>query len=213
LFFRKRWYEYDTQHHSFDQLSKAIQLIIDDGCPERWSKSIFIDTYINHALTLTRIYHLEIQTKIDIGKLNEILYLLPDVHSLKLSSLSISKAGCISQEEVEFLSFLSPKNQIKKICFQNMNEIEQLYMLLLICPRINHLQINCIDYQHAELLAGLILTEMKTEPNYSLRLLCFYVAAADDDMVQKLEKMIHVENLLVNFVIKHVHNNIYLQWK
>jgi hypothetical protein len=94
-----------------------------------------------------------------------------------------------------------------------MNEIEQLYMLLLICPRINYLQINCIDYQHAELLAGLILTEMKTESNYSLRLLCFYVAPADDDMVQKLEKMIHVENLLVDFVIKHVHNNIYLQWK
>ncbi|CAF3611737.1 unnamed protein product [Rotaria sp. Silwood1] len=66
---------------------------------------------------------------------------------------------------------------------------------------------------HAELLTGLILTQIKSVSNSLLRLLCFCVPEAHDDMIEKLENMIDVENLRFDFIIKHVMDKIYLQWK
>jgi hypothetical protein len=43
--------------------------------------------------------------------------------------------------------------------------------------------------------------------------MCFCVATPDDDMGKKLEKMIKEVNLLADFMIKHVMDKIYLQWK
>ncbi|CAF4317477.1 unnamed protein product, partial [Rotaria sordida] len=65
------------------------RLSLDEVCPEQWLKTIFIDDFINHALTVTQIYYLEIHTKIFSSKLMEILHLLPEVNTLKLFSLSI----------------------------------------------------------------------------------------------------------------------------
>ncbi|CAF4405095.1 unnamed protein product, partial [Rotaria sordida] len=60
--YRKRWYEYDTQKtmiNSSDKLSKSIRLSLDDLYPEQSTKTIYLNDYINYALTLTQIYHLE----------------------------------------------------------------------------------------------------------------------------------------------------------
>ncbi|CAF1295527.1 unnamed protein product [Rotaria sordida] len=214
--YQKRWYEYDTEHkmiNTSDQLSKSIRLSLDEVCPEQWTKTIFINDYINHALALTQIYHLEIYAKIFTDKLMEILRLLPGVTTLKIYSLSVLQQGDLSDDEIEFLCIRLPKNQIKKICFDNMKDMNEVYMLTLICSRINHLQIKCINYMHAQLLTGLILTEIKNVSNSLLRLLCFSIPEAHDEMIEKLEKMIDDKNLRFDFTIKHVMDKIYLQWK
>ncbi|CAF1208570.1 unnamed protein product [Rotaria sp. Silwood1] len=214
--YQKRWYEYDTEHNminSSDQLSKSIRLSLDEVCPERWTKTMFIHDYINHVLTLTQIYHLEIHKKIFTDKLMEILRLLPGVTTLKIYSLSVLQQGNLSDDEIEFLYILLPKNQIKKICFDNMKDMNEVYMLTLICSRINHLQIKCINYMYAQLLTKLILTEIKNVSNSLLRLLCFSIPEAHDEMIEKLEKMIGDKNLRFDFTIKHVMDKIYLQWK
>ncbi len=190
-------------------------MILDDGCPEKWTKSIFIDTFINHALSVTQIYHLEAQTEITIRKLNEILTLLPDVKSLKISSLPLTQVENITEEEIQFLSFLSSKSQFKKIYLESVTKMEELYMMLFICTSINYLQINCVDYMHVELLTELILTQTKDTTNHSLRLLCFCVRQGKDDgdMVEKLERFIIEKNLIFDFMIKYQQEKIYLQWK
>ncbi|CAF4687128.1 unnamed protein product [Rotaria sp. Silwood1] len=176
-------------------------------------KAIYLNDCINHALTLTRIYHLEIHAKIFCDKLMEILHLLPDVITIKFFSLSILQQGDLSDDAIEFLCIVLPKNQIRKICFGNMEDMAELYMLLLICSRINHLQIQRIDYMHAELLTGLVLTEIERAFNSLLRLLCFSIPEAHDEMIEKLERKIDRENLRFDFIIKHVMDKIYLQWK
>ncbi|CAF3773086.1 unnamed protein product [Rotaria sordida] len=214
--YQKRWYEYDTQNtmiNSFDELSKSIRLSLDDLCPEQWTKTIYLNDYINHTLTLTQIYHLEIHEKIFCDKLIEILHLLPNIITLKIFSLSILQQGDLTDDEIEFLCILLPKNQIRKICFGNIEDKDELYMLLLICSRINHLQIQCINYMHAELLTELILTEIKGVSNSLLRFLCFSIPEAHDEMIEKLEIMIDRKNLRFDFIIKHVMDKIYLQWK
>ncbi|CAF4138930.1 unnamed protein product [Rotaria sordida] len=213
--YQKRWYEYDTQNqiiNSSDELSKSIRLRLDEVCPEQWTKTIYLNDYINHVLCLTHIYHLEIRAKIFCDKLMEILHLLPDVITLKIYSLSILKRENLSKDEIEFLYILLPKNQIQKISFGNMKDTDELYMLILICSRINHLHIECINYMHAEWLIELILTEIKVVSNSLLRLLCFSIPEANDEMCEKLQEMIDRENLRFDFIIKHVMNKIYLQW-
>ncbi|CAF4910607.1 unnamed protein product, partial [Rotaria sp. Silwood1] len=76
-----------------------------------------------------------------------------------------------------------------------------------------HLQIKCINYMYAQLLTKLILTEIKNVSNSLLRLLCFSIPEAHDEMIEKLEKMIGDKNLRFDFTIKHVMDKIYLQWK
>ncbi|CAF2147908.1 unnamed protein product, partial [Rotaria magnacalcarata] len=146
--YQKRWYE---MINASDQLSKSIRLSLDETCPEQWTKTIFIEDYIRHALNLTQIYHLEINAQIVSGKLMKILRLLPEVNTLKISSLSISQPESLFNEDIEFLDFLSNEKQIIKICFKNMKDMNQIQMLALICSHVSHLEINCINYKHAEL--------------------------------------------------------------
>ncbi|CAF4076208.1 unnamed protein product [Rotaria sordida] len=214
--YQKRWYEYSTQNTMINfshELSKSIRLSLDNLCPEQWTKTIYFNDYINHVLSLTQIYHLEIHAKIFCNKLMEILHLLPDIITLKIFSLPILQQGNLSDDEIEFLCILLPKNQIQKICFENMEDMDEVYMLLLICSRINHLQIQCVDYMHAELLTKVILTQIKDVSNSLLRFLCFSIPEAHHEMIEKLEIMIDRENLRFDFIIKHVMDKIYLQWK
>lgn len=139
--------------------------------------------------------------------------LLPDVTSLKIWSLSVAQTDYLSEEEVEFLSFQSTKRQITKIYLQKMTKIEDVYMLYLICPRINYLEINCIDYEALEAMVGLILTAIKNHSNSILQSLCLCIATADDDMIKSLEKFIHVQNLRADFTIKYEQAKICLELK
>ncbi len=49
--------------------------------------------------------------------------------------------------------------------------------------------------------------------NDHFRSLCFRVPAADDQMIKTLQKIIDDAKLLINYRIKRVGDDIYLQWK
>ena len=89
---------------------------------------------------------------------------------------------------MEGLAVLSTKNQITKVCLKKMTQAEDIFILLLTFPRLNHLQINCVHYMHAASLTGLLFTEMKTKSSDFLRLLYFYIPTADNEMVKKIKK-------------------------
>lgn len=156
---------------------------------------------------------MESPTRVSLDKLSEILSLLPEVETLKISSLSFSNPTCLSEKDAEFIFCLLIENHITKVFLKKVVQIADIYFLSLISPRINHLQINCINYKHVESVVGFILTEIKTKTDCLLRVMCFCVATPDDGMGKKLEKMIKKVNLLADFMIKHVMDKIYLQWK
>ncbi len=128
-------------------------------------------------------------------------------------SLLLSEPCGSWKEEIKRLCILSTKNQITKIYLENLTHIQEIYILILICPRTFYLKIICAYNVDIELFVRCALSEIKTELNYFPRLLCFCVLQADDLMLENLEKMINAENLLVDFKIKRMMDNIYLQWK
>lgn len=199
--------------YSFEQLSKSRQLILADVSPEIWYQTLTIHDYINYILPVMQIDHLYIQGQIFIVKLGEILCLLPELDSLKLYTISFSYPRSVTDEELSAVYYLTNKNKITKVCLGKICQIEEAYIFIALCPLIQQLQIDCLYEIDVELFVRSLLIEIKNRSIQTLRLLCFRVSTADDDMIQKLEKMIKSENLLFDFTIKRVMDKIYVQWK
>lgn len=53
--------------------------------------------------------------------------------------------------------------------------------------------------------------KINDESNQYLRSLCFHVPTVDDKIIQNLENMINFDKLLVDYTIKRVLDNLYLQ--
>ncbi len=203
--FRKRWYEYtqDNIINTFTDLLKSNRLIISYIIsPYQFDELITVP--IKHILTVVQIYHLEYsEDTICIDELIEIIDLLPDLNSIRIHSLSLTEA----EVDVRCLT------KITKVCLDNITEMKEVYFLMKLCPNLIYLRIDCLDDIDDELFVENILNKINQEYNDQLRLLCFYVEAADDETIQNLEKLINSGKLLLDYAIQRVGEKIYLKWK
>jgi hypothetical protein len=164
--------------------------------------------------TVTHFYHLEFQrNKVDFSTLINITYGLPELDSLKIHSVSLSSSEKWLFAEKIFRCFISNKNQITKVCLENVIEIEEIYFLIKIYHGMNYLQINCINNMNVELVVLDILTKINNDHNQNLRSLCFGLPTPDNQIVQKLEQIINSRKLLLRYIIKCELGYIYLQWE
>jgi hypothetical protein len=171
-----------------------------------------LDQNISHILTVAQIYHLRIANKLFNSALIEILLLLPELDSLKIFSLTLWPLRYVSVDEVE-LNSISKKNQITKVYLEKMFVIEDIYFLIELCPRMIYLKVDSLNNMDMKLFVRLILTKISVKSDCQLRLLSFHIAAADDKVVEKLNEMIISEKLLLDYTIKRILDNIYLEWK
>ncbi len=138
----------------------------------------------------------------------EILVLLPEFDSLQISSLLYSNPIYMTDKNLKVLSSLTYKNQITKVYLKKMTAIEEIYFLIKLCPHMTYLKVGSLNNMNIGLCIRLILMKIS---NRQLRLLCFRVIAADDQIIEKLNKMIHFEKLILDYTIKRVLDDIYLQ--
>ena len=59
----------------------------------------------------------------------------------------------------------------------------------------------------------LIIKKINYDSNECLRLLCFRIETPNNEIIEELHRMIHIEKLLLNYKIKHVLQNIYVELK
>ncbi len=78
---------------------------------------------------------------------------------------------------------------------------------------MEYLRVGSLNDRDVELLVREILDKINSENNQHLRLLSFIIEEANDELIQKLAKMIDTEKLIVDYSIRHVYGNIFLQWK
>ena len=162
---------------------------------------------------VTHYYHLEFQReKIDFSTLVNIISSLSELDSLKIHSLSLSSPKYLSIEKA-FHRFLSNTNKITKVCLENLVEMEEVYFLIKLCPRMNYLEVNSIKRMDVEFFVCGILSKINHDGNQNLRSLCFGLPTADNKITGKLKEMINSNKLLHRYTIKHELDNIYLQWE
>lgn len=209
--FRRPWYEFNIQFN--DPLSKSTRLIITDiSSPESQE---LINMHINRALTVAQIYHLVIEDEqIFNGTLRKAVNLLPDLMTLDIYSLSFEESRELCEEEVDVLLSRESTSQITKVCLGMMMQITDIYFLMDVCPKMEYLRVCSLNDMDVELFLRSILDKINSENNQHLRLLSFIVEGANDELIQKLTKMIDTEKLITNYSIQYVYrDNIFLQWK
>ncbi|CAF1480761.1 unnamed protein product, partial [Rotaria sordida] len=211
--YKKRWYD----DNSSSEIFKSTRFTA--TCLPRKEELEILMMNISSILTLTQIYHLEIpERQICSSSLINIINVLSKLDSFKIHSLSLSPTRNSSVEEIA-LRNVSNKNKITKVCLEKMIEIEEIYYLMKLCPRMNYLQVDYINNINIELFIQDILQKVQNEHNQYLHSLCFLVPTIDHEMVKKLEEMIHSQKLFLHYMIKrqytinHVVNSIYLEWR
>ncbi|CAF1310774.1 unnamed protein product [Rotaria sordida] len=92
-----------------------------------------------------------------------------------------------------------------------MIQIEEINFLIELCPQMAYLNEDFLNNINTELVVRFVLMKINIEHNHQLRLLCVHVRAIDDEMIEKLHKMIYFEQLLTNYTIKRISDDMYLQ--
>ncbi|CAF3042665.1 unnamed protein product [Rotaria sp. Silwood2] len=146
------------------------------------------------------------------GILIRITDLLFELNSLKIHSISFNQPRTLSAEELDIANTVLNKNKIIKVYLEKINYIEEIFFMKF-CPHMTFLKVNCINNIDIESCLRNILENIKHESHDNLRSLCFRVPTADDKIIETLQKMINDNKLLINYTIKRLLDNIYLQWK
>jgi hypothetical protein len=154
-------------------------------------------------------------------ELVDVLYDLPNVISLKLPCVTLYQPSDSSEDEEDdddddederCLAHVSKTNKITEVYLEQMNDFKELNFLLELCCYVKHLHINCLQNINIESFIREILIRITGEFNEDLCLLCLRIPTADDQLIEKLKKIIDSNGRLVDYTIKRVMDKIYLQW-
>lgn len=173
-----------------------------------------VQKQIEHVLRIAQIYHLEIFEKnFSISRLIQITYLLPDIITLKLNSLSAIESITIPFDEFSMLVLMNKTSKIAKVYLEEINDIQELDFLFMLCPRIEYFQIGRINIIDIKSFLRSFFNKINQYDIDYLHSLCFHVQTSSDRIIEDIEEMIKYEKILHYFTIKHVSNTLCLQWK
>jgi len=191
-------------------LSKSTQLTV--RCvPDDYRELLKLT--IGEILRITQIYHLEISERnICSTKLIKLINKLPALDSLKIFSFKLLDSIFADFYEHE-LRWAANKNNITKVYLFKMNDIEEVYFLIRLCPRMTYLKVNLMKNVDYDVFLKDLLMKLNNDGNEYLRLLCLNIPTANNEMINKLQDLINREKLLHRFTIKLEFDNMYLQWK
>ena len=114
-------------------------------------------------------------------------------------------------EDQERLVQVSETNQITEVYLEQINDFKELDSLLGLCRHVKHLYINSLH--NIESFIRQILIRITDDTNKDLCLLCLRIPTADDQLIEKLKKIIDSNARLIDYTIKRVMDKIHLQWK
>jgi len=225
LSFRKRWYEHlqpRDDHSSSLQPSESGQMTVMGDIFNDNVDSLVRTT--DPTLILTQFHHLVVDTKtVSIEELVDVLDNLPNVISLKLHYVTTFQPFDSSEEEEDDddddegdeekkrLVLVSQTNKITEVYLEQMNDFKELDYLLGLCRHVKHLHINSLPNINIKSFIREFLIRMTGDSNEDFCLLCLRIPTADDQLIEKLEKIIDSDGRLVDYTIKRVMDKIYLQ--
>jgi hypothetical protein len=139
--------------------------------------------------------------------------LLPEINSLKIHSLSYNHPKNLSNEQLDMICSTLDTRKITKFNVQKMIRTKEIFFLIKVFPYIVHLKVDRIRSLNIKSYLQIRDIFKEIKPDNHLRSLCLCISAADHQIIQTLQKMIDHEKLLINYTIKRVIDNIYIQWK
>jgi len=145
-----------------------------------------------------------------ISTLVKIIGLLSNLDSLKVSFSSLQQLSDLSIEDAENLRLVSISNKITRVWLSM--EFNLMYVLIKLCPRMEHLEIDHVNEEDLTKVVRIILMKSCRHICH-LYSICFHIYTENDEIIYDLEKIIDSEKLLLDYKIKRKCNDILLQWK
>ncbi len=127
--------------------------------------------------------------------------------------LPLDKTRGLTDVELRSAYLNRQRSKITKVYIEEINDMEDFNFIGIIYPYMIYLKVKLGNNMDIYLVWCTILKDIYTNDLCSIRSLCVYVPAADDQMIENLQQMIKYEQLLIQFTIKRILDNIYLQWK
>lgn len=140
----------------------------------------------------------------------DIIDLLPNLDTLKISYLLIRDSIELSTEKADKLQQISVNNKISRV-WQRM-QFTLLNFLINLCPHMEQLELDNVKEKNLTKILQTILMKRSTHiPDlYSV---CFNINNANDEILDHVKQIIDAEKLLLNYNIKRKGYGIFLQWK
>lgn len=163
--------------------------------------------FISSLTNLTSL-HIEFRNfSIDI--LLQFLHILPYLDSLTISILISSRDIKFTTDQIQMFNTTLNTNQITKLNIEHVCNLNDINILINLCPRIQYLNLKCKPGNQLESIMHLILTKR----NCSLRVLCLSILEADDQIVECIKSIVNQYKQTVHYRIQRCHNKIFLQWE
>jgi hypothetical protein len=217
--FREKWYElkdfapngeYFNQNPSLN-LPQGIELTIFEPSFTDYNESL-----INNMAAFFDIVRI---TKLDVvfeatfvGMLLDLLRHLPNLDSLRVWSLSLTKPRRLHAEEENINRLISNNNQIRRVSIQQMTELAQVRFLINLCPFMQYFEVGCFSDTNLKSLVVYILRRNRKHITH-LRVLCLCMQTANDIKVEELQRMLQLMKSRYKYTIKRISNKIYVQRK
>ncbi|CAF4496999.1 unnamed protein product [Rotaria sp. Silwood2] len=179
------------------------------------SRQDLIDTTLNLFKNI-HITRLDVDCKkLSYTKFIQLLYMLPNLNSLGILSVSSFEVNFLSQQQIESILLWSKTNQIKKLIVESFideNDFKKIQFFINLAPQIEYLQVKCESNFNIESIVRYILLQTIDE-FLNFNLFCLCVRIANDIMIKQLENMINQEKLIHDYKITRSTDRIYLQWE
>ncbi|CAF1283178.1 unnamed protein product [Adineta steineri] len=169
---------------------------------------------LKSAVKAIQFTHLDIDNdNLTIKMLLDILHMLPNIESLKLSSIPIFPLESLSIEDIKNNLPVSAINKITQVKLGQVTEDdeEEIEFFINLCPHIEYLEVECMSDTDVPLLMKFIMNQRIRIPK--LCYLCFINPIADDNMVRSLAMTIDSETVNDNYTIQRSGDKISVHWK
>jgi hypothetical protein len=211
------WFDYHEYEQTTNCSNRSI-LTIEGYTSSTWDPSYIDD--MQPCFNAIPFTHLNIDCNgIPISVLIEIIRLLSNLNSLKISSLPLVQLHSLSTEDTEILLLVSITNKITKVKLDKMSGMEQIHFLMNLCPRMQYLEIEYTTKIDLENILGFISMNNIIRIPY-LCCLCLCVPNANEKIIETLVKIIDFERLFNidnkifrDYVVQRIQNKIFLNWK
>ncbi|CAF0906703.1 unnamed protein product [Rotaria sordida] len=110
---------------------------------------------LSHMFHFSKLTHFSVQCPdFGLAQLTELLNHLPNVHSLIL----YANTSYLTSEQIQSVDFISNKNRIANVTIRGRCTIQQIHLLMNLCPRVKCLEIE-IDEDQLDLIVRFLLLE------------------------------------------------------
>ncbi|CAF2112594.1 unnamed protein product [Rotaria magnacalcarata] len=142
--------------------------------------------------------------------INDVYY--QNLDSVRISSFPLYEDFYESDQPSIISKFLLKNNKITKVALKSISQVEEIGPIIDICPRMQHLILEFISHANLKLLVRRTLSKIKTHRIRRPITICIYVADANNNIVQELQKMIHSKKLLKHYTLNRQYDRFYLHW-